>query len=87
MAASIAYNANKIHEHSADIAVRNTDLDMYKVPANKQPFSSRATFYMWQEATKRYMCHIDQEAARYHCSYRKINHDIILHIDPFLSRF
>uniref|UniRef100_A0A915JYE7 Uncharacterized protein n=1 Tax=Romanomermis culicivorax TaxID=13658 RepID=A0A915JYE7_ROMCU len=60
---------------------------MYKVPATKLPFSSRATFYMWQEAIKRYMCHIDQEAEGSHCSYRKINHDIVLHIDPFPAKF
>uniref|UniRef100_A0A915JI69 Uncharacterized protein n=1 Tax=Romanomermis culicivorax TaxID=13658 RepID=A0A915JI69_ROMCU len=58
-----------------------------RVPANKLPFSSRATFYMWQEATKRYMCHINQEAAHSHCSYRKINHHIVLCIHPFPSRF
>uniref|UniRef100_A0A915JWG6 Uncharacterized protein n=1 Tax=Romanomermis culicivorax TaxID=13658 RepID=A0A915JWG6_ROMCU len=54
------------HCHNSDI--HDTDLDMYKVPANKLPFSSRATFNMWQEATKRYMCHIDQEAVGSHCS-------------------
>uniref|UniRef100_A0A915KE86 Uncharacterized protein n=1 Tax=Romanomermis culicivorax TaxID=13658 RepID=A0A915KE86_ROMCU len=86
-ASSIAYNADQIQEHLFDKAVRDTDLDMYNIPANKLPFSSRATFYMWQEATKRYMCHIDQEAACWHCSYRKINHDIVLRVDPFPPKF
>uniref|UniRef100_A0A915IBU7 G-protein coupled receptors family 1 profile domain-containing protein n=1 Tax=Romanomermis culicivorax TaxID=13658 RepID=A0A915IBU7_ROMCU len=79
--------ARLIHEHLSDKAVRDKDLDMYNIPANKLPFSSRATFYMWQEAMKRYICHIDQEAAHSHCSYQKINHDIVLCIDPFPSRF
>uniref|UniRef100_A0A915KQC8 Uncharacterized protein n=1 Tax=Romanomermis culicivorax TaxID=13658 RepID=A0A915KQC8_ROMCU len=60
---------NRIHEHLSDKAIIDTNLDMYKVPATKLPFSSRATFYMWQEAVKRHMCHIDQEAAGSHCSY------------------
>uniref|UniRef100_A0A915JP20 Gag protein n=1 Tax=Romanomermis culicivorax TaxID=13658 RepID=A0A915JP20_ROMCU len=29
----------------------------------------------------------EEEAARSHCSYRKINHDIVLHIDSFPWRF
>uniref|UniRef100_A0A915IZ01 Uncharacterized protein n=1 Tax=Romanomermis culicivorax TaxID=13658 RepID=A0A915IZ01_ROMCU len=62
-ASSIAYNVDQINEHLSDKAVLNTDLDMYKVPAPKLPFSSRATFYMWQEAINHYMYHIDQEAA------------------------
>uniref|UniRef100_A0A915KFI3 Uncharacterized protein n=1 Tax=Romanomermis culicivorax TaxID=13658 RepID=A0A915KFI3_ROMCU len=60
---------------------------MYKVRATKLLFSSRATSYMWQEAIKHYMCHIDQEAAGSHCSYQKINHDIVLHVDPFPAKF
>uniref|UniRef100_A0A915L9N5 Uncharacterized protein n=1 Tax=Romanomermis culicivorax TaxID=13658 RepID=A0A915L9N5_ROMCU len=60
---------------------------MYNVPANKLPFLSRATFYMWQEAIKRFMCHIDQEASGSHCSYRKINQDIVLRINPFPAKF
>uniref|UniRef100_A0A915KW13 Uncharacterized protein n=1 Tax=Romanomermis culicivorax TaxID=13658 RepID=A0A915KW13_ROMCU len=60
---------------------------MYNVPANKLPFSSRATFYMWQEAIKHFMSHIDQEASGSHCSYRKINQDIVLCVDPFPAKF
>uniref|UniRef100_A0A915HVB9 Uncharacterized protein n=1 Tax=Romanomermis culicivorax TaxID=13658 RepID=A0A915HVB9_ROMCU len=73
MVSSIPYNTDQIHEHLSDKAIPDTDLNMYKIPANKLPFSSRVTFYMWQEATKCYMCHIDQEAARSHCLCRKIN--------------
>uniref|UniRef100_A0A915K4D6 Uncharacterized protein n=1 Tax=Romanomermis culicivorax TaxID=13658 RepID=A0A915K4D6_ROMCU len=87
MVSSIAYNTHQIHEHLSDKAISDTDLDMYNIPANKLPFSSRATFYMWQEATKRYMCHIDQEAAGSHCSYQKINHNIVLRSDPFPPKF
>uniref|UniRef100_A0A915JXQ2 Uncharacterized protein n=1 Tax=Romanomermis culicivorax TaxID=13658 RepID=A0A915JXQ2_ROMCU len=85
--ASIAYNPDQLHKHLSDKAVLDIDLDMYKVPANKLPFSSRATFYMWQEAVKRFMCHIDQEALGSHCSYPKINHDIVLRVDPFPAKF
>uniref|UniRef100_A0A915KBZ6 Uncharacterized protein n=1 Tax=Romanomermis culicivorax TaxID=13658 RepID=A0A915KBZ6_ROMCU len=86
-ASAIAYNADQINEHLSNKAILDTDLDMYKVLATKLPFSSRATFYMWQEAIKRFICHIDQEAAGSHCSYCKINHEIVLRIDPFPAKF
>uniref|UniRef100_A0A915HYK8 Uncharacterized protein n=1 Tax=Romanomermis culicivorax TaxID=13658 RepID=A0A915HYK8_ROMCU len=58
---AIAYKADQIHKHLYAEPVLDHDLDVYKVRATKLPFSSWATFYMWQEAIKRFMSHIDQD--------------------------
>uniref|UniRef100_A0A915KK17 Uncharacterized protein n=1 Tax=Romanomermis culicivorax TaxID=13658 RepID=A0A915KK17_ROMCU len=42
---------------------------------------------MYKEAIKRFISHIDQDKAGSYCSYCKINHDIVLPIDPFPSKF
>uniref|UniRef100_A0A915JXI8 Uncharacterized protein n=1 Tax=Romanomermis culicivorax TaxID=13658 RepID=A0A915JXI8_ROMCU len=42
---------------------------------------------MWQEAIKRFINHIDQESLGSYCSYQKINHEIVLWIDPFPTVF
>uniref|UniRef100_A0A915HSZ0 Uncharacterized protein n=1 Tax=Romanomermis culicivorax TaxID=13658 RepID=A0A915HSZ0_ROMCU len=42
---------------------------------------------MWQKSIKRFSSHIDQEPAGSHCSYRKINHEMVLCIDPFPTMF
>uniref|UniRef100_A0A915K3D9 Uncharacterized protein n=1 Tax=Romanomermis culicivorax TaxID=13658 RepID=A0A915K3D9_ROMCU len=67
--------------------VLDTDLDMYKVLATKLMFSSLATFYMWQGSIKGFICYIDQETAGSRCSYCKINHEIVLRMDPFPAKF